>query len=160
MVKGKGEAVNFDRSFGGANVAKNEVLECYISLRREMNLALGERLKKTSFGHKQMLILYYLTRGSISMRELAGFTLSDPAAISRAVASLEEDGWVVRKACPDDQRRVMVSLTAKGRARSKEAEQIREELSKVIDQTLTPKEREQISQLMRKVVLGLKERAK
>jgi DNA-binding MarR family transcriptional regulator len=141
-------------------VAKHEVLESYISLRREVNLALGERLKSTDFGHKQMLILYYLSLGSITMRELADFTLSDPAAISRAVASLESDGWVVRKASPDDQRKVMVSLTGKGRARSKEAQAVREDIAALVDQTLTAKERDQISFLMKKVVLGLKAQAK
>lgn len=141
-------------------MAKHEVLESYISLRREVNLALGERLKSTEFGHKQMLILYYLSLGSISMRELADFTLSDPAAISRAVASLESDGWVVRKACPEDQRKVMVSLTGKGRARSKEAQEVREDIANLVDQTLTAKEREQIASLMKKVVAGLKARVK
>lgn len=141
-------------------MAKHEVLESYISLRREMNLALGERLKSTDFGHKQMLILYYLSLGSISMRELADYTLSDPAAISRAVASLEGDGWVVRKASPEDQRKVMVALTAKGRARSKEAQEVREDIANLVDQTLTAKEREQIATLMKKVIDGLKARAK
>lgn len=137
-------------------MAKHEVLENYISLRREMNLVLGNKLKDTEFGQKQMQILYYLSLGSITMRELADYTLSDPAAISRAVASLENDGVLVRKPDPDDQRKVVVSLTAKGRAKAKEAEKVRIVIGDMVDSTLTVRERAQISHLIQKVIKGLR----
>lgn len=141
-------------------MSKHAVFENYISLRREVNLALGERLRKSQFGHKQMLILYYLSRGSISMRELAEFTLSDPAAISRAVASLEKDGYVVRKTDSDDQRKVLVSLTAKGRTKARKADAIREDLATSVDDTLSAREREQLASLIGKVVRGLRSQTK
>ena len=140
-------------------MAKHEVLENYISLRREVNLVLGNKLKDTEFGQKQMLILYYLSHGPITMRELADYTLSDPAAISRAVASLEKDGVLVRKASPDDQRKVIVTLTAKGRQKSKEAEKVRMAIGDMVDDTLTVRERAQITHLLQKVVKGLRSKS-
>ena len=137
-------------------MAKHEVLENYISLRREINLVLGNKLKDTEFGQKQMLILYYLSLGSITMRELADYTLSDPAAISRAVASLEKDGVLVRKASPDDQRKVIVTLTAKGKNKAKEADKVRQAIGDMVDETLTIRERVQISHLIKKVIKGLR----
>lgn len=137
-------------------MSKHAVFDGYISLRREMNLALGDLLRGSQFGHKQMLVLYHLSRGSISMRELAECTLSDPAAISRAVASLEKDGYVIRKTAVDDQRKVMVSLSAKGRAKSREAESVRDALADSVDKTLTVRERDQLAGLIGKVVRGLR----
>ena len=139
-------------------MSKYALLENYISLRREVNLVLGQELRNFDFGQKQMVILYQLTLGPASMRSLAVDTLSDPAAISRAVGSLEKGGFVSRLMCPDDQRKFIVTLTPKGRTKAKEAEKIRAAVGDMLNATLSQRERDQFNQLLEKIIAGLHER--
>ncbi|NMO57366.1 MarR family transcriptional regulator [Actinoplanes sp. TBRC 11911] len=58
--------------------------------------------------------------GSCHMRQLVSHHVSE-SAVSRAVARLQERGFVERSLHPDDRRRVYVELTDAGRERHAEA---------------------------------------
>lgn len=137
-------------------MATNEILDHYSGLKRELNLILGQELKKFPFGHKQMTILYYLGRkGSMTMGELAEITQSDKATITRAIASLEESDLIRRDTDKCDSRKSNIQLSAKGRAQSDKAQYIRELIAGKINATLTAKERETAAALLSKIVTGL-----
>lgn len=53
--------------------------------------------------------------GEISQNKLGRLTAMDPATIKGVIARLEERGLVARLPDPDDQRRVRLSLSEKGR---------------------------------------------
>jgi DNA-binding MarR family transcriptional regulator len=65
---------------------------------------------------------------AVSIRRLADRTLTDPSSVSVVVARLAERGLVARRRDPDDGRRVVLSLTRRGRgllARAPEPVQVR-----------------------------------
>jgi DNA-binding MarR family transcriptional regulator len=86
------------------------------------------------------------------MGELADYTLSDKASISRTVNLLEDSGFIKRVSDPSDRRVTSIELTAKGRAQSEKAVEIRKSIAKKLDSTLTTAERKQLSALVNKVV--------
>jgi DNA-binding MarR family transcriptional regulator len=77
-------------TFSEANTPeiKPEILEAFVSLRREVALIRAAETKKMDFGHNQISILYRLLKAGATMGELAEHTLSDTATITRTVALL------------------------------------------------------------------------
>ena len=64
----------------------------------------------------------------ISIRQLAARTLTDPSSVSVVAARLVDRGLVARRRDPSDRRRVVLSLTRRGRsllARAPEPVQVR-----------------------------------
>jgi DNA-binding MarR family transcriptional regulator len=138
-------------------MSNTSILDAYASLRRELSLILASRLKNSKFGHKQMMILYRLMRSPTSMGELAAFCQSDPAATSRMVAGLEKVGFVKRSGDGKDSRRFIAKLTARGERHAAEANDIRNSIARMVEQTLDPEEQLQFMKLLNKVVSGLRE---
>ena len=65
----------------------------------------------------QVLVMLSATpEGALRMSELARTTGMSLSRLSRAVASLEERGWVERRPCPDDRRGQVAHLLDPGRA--------------------------------------------
>jgi len=60
--------------------------------------------------------LLALEAGPLHQEALTDELLVDKANTARALAKLEASGWVLRRACPEDARKKVVELTAKGRA--------------------------------------------
>ncbi len=58
-----------------------------------------------------------------SMSELAEFTLRSPPSLTRLIDRAVADNLVYRKADPSDRRRVLVYITARGRAMRRRLEQ-------------------------------------
>ena len=52
----------------------------------------------------------------LRMSQLAELCLASRSRLSHAVTRLEERGWVVRRACPDDGRGMLAALTDEGMA--------------------------------------------
>ena len=133
------------------DMSTNDVLDAFGSLRRELARHSGELLKELEIGRTQMLILYRLGKGVATMTDLADYTLSDKAAITRAIGTLEQNGWIRRRADDIDRRKVLVELTVKGRAKCKEATSARDGLAKRMSNTLDAAERVKLSSLLLKV---------
>lgn len=138
-------------------MSNTSVLDAYGSLRRELSLILASQLKGAEFGHKQMTILYRLMLSPTSMGELASFSQSDPGSTTRMVTSLEKAGFVKRLGDELDSRRSIVKLTEKGRRHAVVADEIRNKISQMIEQTLKPEEQLQFVNLLNKVATGLRE---
>ena len=63
-----------------------------------------------------MEALFHL--GPLCQRELGEKLLRSGGNLTMVIDNLEKKGWVRRERQPDDRRKVLVSLTPKGRARS------------------------------------------
>jgi DNA-binding MarR family transcriptional regulator len=81
----------------------------------------------------------------ISQNHLGRMTAMDPATIKGVVARLEERGLVERLPDPDDQRRVLVRLSAKGRAAMPG---LIEKAKAITAATLVPLSREEAERLL------------
>lgn len=76
----------------------------------------------------QMAVLWRLDKaGAASPGELAAGEKVSPPSMNRTVNALEEAGYVTRTQHDDDGRRVVVTLTAAGRAVTAETRRLREE---------------------------------
>ncbi len=69
------------------------------------------------------------------MQEIAAAMYLSQSALSRTVARLEKNGYVVRDLCRDDRRGVFVQITEEGRRHHAEA---RETHLKILTEHLTP----------------------
>lgn len=73
--------------------------------------------RKAAVTGAQLFVLRELAAGpEVSIRRLAARTLTDPSSVSVVVARLVERGLVARRRDPADGRRVVLSLTRRGRA--------------------------------------------
>lgn len=74
-------------------------------------------LRKYDLSEQQWRVLRALAEaGSMDINALGEMCQILPASLSRMLPNLEEEGRIERRASRDDQRYVIVSLTAKGRA--------------------------------------------
>jgi DNA-binding MarR family transcriptional regulator len=137
-------------------MSNSPLLEAYRALKREITLIVAADLKRLNIGEKQMAILFYLSEGkAMTASSLAFHTQSDPAAVTRAVQSMEEAGLVRRKMDETDNRCTLLELTTKGKDKAASVEGIRNEVVRRIDGTLPPKQLKEFEHLMRAVADGL-----
>ena len=83
--------------------------------------------------------------------EVAQRTGLDKMSVSRALASLEAAGRIVRRADPADGRRVLASLTPAGRALHRSLQGPARERERAVTGTLTAAERRQLLALVRRM---------
>ncbi len=86
-------------------------------------------LRKQGLSEQQWRVLRALAEtGSMDINALGEICQIHPASLSRMLPNLESEGRIERRADRDDQRYVIVSITAKGKAlfqrMAKESEQI------------------------------------
>lgn len=86
-------------------------------------------LRKHGLSEQQWRVLRALAEaGSMDINALGEMCQIHPASLSRMLPNLEDEGRIERRASRDDQRYVIVSITAKGKALfrrvAKESEQI------------------------------------
>ncbi len=94
-------------------------------------------LREHGLSEQQWRVLRALAEaGSMDINALGEMCQILPASLSRMLPNLEEEGRIERRASRDDQRYVIVSLTAKGRSLfqrvAKESEQIYASIEKRI----------------------------
>ncbi|MFA5885399.1 MAG: MarR family transcriptional regulator [Acidimicrobiia bacterium] len=88
--------------------------------------------------------------GHVSQRELAGLMRIEPSTLVRHLDRLEADGFVERRADPDDRRRLVVSVTDAGRTRLRELHKVARAMDAELRSILTEEEIEVLgSTLMR-----------
>lgn len=138
------------------DMSNNTILESYLLLRRSIALLRAAEVKELEFGHNQIGLLYKLSLGKASMGELAEYTLSDNASITRTVRLLEKSGYVHRHQSEKDRRVYLIELAPKGKALAKKARKIRDSIGFKLEQVLSPKEREQFSVCAQKIAAALK----
>lgn len=133
-----------------------EVLNAFVSLRREFSLLRASHIKDLEFGHNQISVLYRLSLSEATMGELSDYTLSDKGSMTRTVSLLEKAGMVQRSAGKTDRRVFNIKLTAKGRTFALQAQKIRDVMGDEMDKGLSAAERRQFSALVEKVTTYLK----
>lgn len=133
----------------------NEVLNAFISLRREVALLRAYHVKDLEFGHNQISVLYRLSLSDATMGELSDHTLSDKGSMTRTVSLLEKDGLVQRTADKNDRRVYNIKLTTKGRTYALQAQKIKDAIGSELDKCLNATERRQLVALIEKITTQL-----
>jgi DNA-binding MarR family transcriptional regulator len=109
---------------------------------------------------RQFLVLGYLSRQSPSrQQDLCETLMLDANNCVLLLNELEDLGWTERKRDPEDRRRHVVGITDEGTAALKRARKAQETLEDDMLAALDGEEREQLRALLRKALVGLRERA-
>jgi DNA-binding MarR family transcriptional regulator len=86
-------------------------------VKMEMHEALDRELAPFDITAAQYVILVNLASGEVtSASQLCKGVSYDPGAMTRMLDRLERKGLVRRARCPDDRRKVILELTAEGKA--------------------------------------------
>ncbi len=92
----------------------------YLAASRAIEEAIqGQLQRDANIPHIYYEILVRLSEAPdrmLRMSDLAERSLSSRSRLSHAVSRLEERGWITRRACPDDGRGMLASLTEQGMA--------------------------------------------
>lgn len=83
---------------------------------RMVEHAWNAHLARWDLNHAGLTVLHVLLTGSLTQRELATQVQVEDQTVSRTVERLERSGYVERHRDAADRRRIVVSLTASGRA--------------------------------------------
>ncbi|MFV0260834.1 MAG: MarR family winged helix-turn-helix transcriptional regulator [Kluyvera sp.] len=83
---------------------------------------------------------------------LTSVAVSTKATLAEMLSRMEARGWVKREHDPDDKRRRFVFLTAEGEALLAASQPVGNHVDNEFLQRLTPQEREQFTQLIRKMM--------
>jgi DNA-binding MarR family transcriptional regulator len=109
---------------------------------------------------RQFLVLSYLQQRSPSrQQDLCETLMLDANNCVLLLNELEVAGWTMRRRDPEDRRRHVVELTPEGLAALERGRRAQESLEDEILAPLDPDEREQLRSLLRKALVGLRERA-
>ena len=92
---------------------------------REVIKAYHEPLSALNLTYTQYLVMMVLwEEKKKSVRELGECLYLDSGTLTPLLKKMEAKGYIVRERCPEDERCVIVSLTAKGEALRKDAESV------------------------------------
>ena len=92
---------------------------------REVIKAYHEPLSALDLTYTQYLVMMVLwEEKKKSVRELGECLYLDSGTLTPLLKKMEAKGYIVRERCPEDERCVIVSLTAKGEALRKDAESV------------------------------------
>lgn len=115
-------------------------------LMREQEHALGIKS-----GYR--MILFHLNRreDGVSQSRLVSETHLKPPTVSLTLQNMERDGLVERKTNTEDQREILVCLTAAGRSLDKKLHEGIENVDRNISSALTEQEQQQLIELLLKM---------
>lgn len=111
---------------------------------------------RTKFGAhirvREWRVLFLLrARDGLSNAEICALLGMDPATVSRAVNALADQGLAATATAPDDGRKILSTLTAKGRAAYKEIAPARLAFAEAVESCLSPPERVALYALLDKL---------
>jgi DNA-binding MarR family transcriptional regulator len=101
------------------------------------------------------IIAYLAHYGDMNQVSLAQRLEVAPISAGRMLERLEESGWVVRTANPNDRRELQVSLTPKAESVLAAARRVGDEVQAEALAGFTPEEAEQFSQMLQRVRANL-----
>jgi DNA-binding MarR family transcriptional regulator len=101
------------------------------------------------------IIAYLAHYGDMNQVSLAQRLEVAPISAGRMLERLEESGWVVRMANPNDRRELQVSLTPKAESVLAAARRVGDEVQAEALAGFTPEEAEQFSQMLQRVRANL-----
>ncbi len=104
---------------------KNQLCFPIYACAREIIKAYREPLSALDLTYTQYLVMMVLwEEKKKSVRELGECLYLDSGTLTPLLKKLEAKGCIVRERCPEDERSVIVSLTATGEALREEAENV------------------------------------
>lgn len=122
-------------------------------VRSHLNLVFTQNLKHLGIGPKQAVMLRHVdSMGKCSLADISRATITDPAAVNRAVASMLSRGLLQRQEHESDHRCWQVSLTEKGRKMAVEIDRIYTQVGNVLVAPLNNEERHTLVSILDKVV--------
>jgi len=127
-------------------------LETFGSVRRAIQRLAVKKLKPLKLGTKQVIVLRLINKkGQCSITELAEAADSDLAAVSRMIASLVKNSWLIRTRDPNDARQAVLKLGPKAKRRLPEIEAVVDEIADQSLETLTSDERTAFRSVLQKL---------
>lgn len=134
-----------------------DFLNAYVEFRKEMLLTFSGYIKNMKMGIKQMGVMLYLAKHKkATATELADNADSDLAAMSRALKSLEKNGYIRRSEHPTDNRKAYLELSEKGLVKAQETEIIRQKIAAHAVLSMDMSERREFMRLFQKAAHSLK----
>lgn len=116
-----------------------------------------KQFKKLGLNPSQITALVYLDRsGDMNQTELARHLSLGKAAVGTLLESLEKSALIDRRRDPQDQRSIIVSITAAGIERISGVDAIAEELGKVMRQGISREERRAFIETFNKLMTNLR----
>lgn len=107
----------------------NQLLDALNSLQRAWEAAWRQICEEADLHPSQAQALLYLAgRGAIPMQELSRGLCVAPSTATRLVEQMEKVNWVVRSGDPEDRRRVLIQLLARGEDRAWELQSLAQTL--------------------------------
>jgi DNA-binding MarR family transcriptional regulator len=97
------------------------------------------------------------TQGVASPTELADDMRMSPAGMTGRLDTLERSGLLRRRASPDDRRRVVVEITAKGRRLWRRAFDLRGDAENELFTPLTGTQRRTLNRLLKRLLLPMED---
>ncbi len=130
-----------------------QLLALFRSFRRSLNLGAVHRLKPLGIGPKQAAVMMCIRQyGPVPAVKLAEETWSDPAAITRVVEVLVENGLLAKKGNESDRRKWVIDLTAKGRQVVRRIAALQTQFSKQVFGKLAKREQSALMNVMGKLI--------
>jgi len=110
-------------------------------------------LRKHDLSEQQWRVLRALTEaGSMDINALGEMCQIHPASLSRMLPNLESEGRIERRADLEDQRYVIVSITAKGQALFQRVAKESEQIYSSIEQRIGSRELKTLYELLDKTI--------
>ena len=110
---------------GDMLLLRNQLCFPIYACAREVIKAYHEPLSALDLTYTQYLVMMVLwEEKKKSVRELGECLYLDSGTLTPLLKKMEAKGYIVRERCPEDERCVIVSLTAKGEALRKDAESV------------------------------------
>jgi DNA-binding MarR family transcriptional regulator len=100
-------------------------------------------------GWKLLSVVEYF--GPLSASEAGAHTSLEPAKVTRGIDSLVDQGLVLRRADPSDRRRIILSLSARGKRIHAKVEQVSRALERELLSVLTSEELETLYRALDKL---------
>lgn len=125
------------------------------SLRRQMLVAFGRRLKPLGLTAQQFQLLWILREGIVQPSAMAERIVSDRPTVSRLLRAMRKAGWVASHRDPADARREVVAMTAAGQALFKRAHKVSDQFRVQLEAPLTPGEVAELHRLLTKLETGI-----
>lgn len=115
----------------------------------------GRGQAHAAFARERLLSIISRYENGVRQKELTGELKINPSSVSEFISKLENDGYVERKADPNDGRATLIMLTESGRVRAAGLEVERREKLAGVFEPLTQEEKEQLIGLLEKLTAGL-----
>jgi len=140
------------------------IVDRIMGLTRRLNHEMEETLEGLGLNYGEWKVLGTLWRTGephrLSPGQLARIEELSSGAMTNRLDRLEEAGHVRRLPDPEDRRGVQVELTAKGRKTWEKAVAAQAEKEAVVASALNDREKQQLTNLLRKLMLGFEQRDK